>query len=118
MSRAYRDFLADILTHAQDAIACVYGLTVAEVAADRLRCLALERCFEVMGEAAGKLDPAIRMRYPKVPWAEMIAVRNRVAHAYFAVDVAILHCTARDLLLPILRQALQEVTAEETGKRD
>lgn len=121
MSRAYRDFLADILTHAQDAVACVEGLAVEEVAADRLRRLALERCFEIMGEAAGKLDPAIRKRYPKVPWAEMIAVRNRVAHAYFVVDVAILYRTARDLLpplLPILRQALEEVAAEETGNRN
>jgi uncharacterized protein with HEPN domain len=121
LSRAYRDFLADILTHAQDAIACVDGFGVAEFAADRLRRLALERCFEIMGEAAGKLDPAIRKRYPKVPWAEMIAVRHRVAHAYFAVDVAILYRTARDLLpplLPVLRQALDEVAAEETGNRN
>lgn len=118
MSRAYRDFLADIVAHAEDAIACVAGLSLAEVEVDRLRRLALERCFEIIGEAAGKLDPVIRTRHPEIPWAEMIAVRNRVAHAYFAVDIAILYRTAYDLLpplLPLLRQVLHETIRAETG---
>ena len=118
MTRAYRDFLADILVHAQDAIGCVQGLTVEEVAADRLRRLALERCFEIIGEAAGKLPLEMRARYPELPWAEMIAVRNRVAHACFAVELAILYRTASDLLpplVPVLKRMLDEVTAAETG---
>jgi uncharacterized protein with HEPN domain len=91
VSRAYRDFVADMVAHALDAIACVEGLTQEEVAADRLRRLALERCFEVLGEAAGKLPAELRALHPELPWAEMIAVRNRVAHAYFHVDPSILY---------------------------
>ena len=48
----------------------------------------------------------------------MIAVRNRLAHAYFTVDVAILYRTAHDLLpalLPALQTAFDEITREETG---
>jgi uncharacterized protein with HEPN domain len=70
LSRAYRDFLADIVTHAEAAIACIDGLSLDQVAADRLRQLALERCFEIIGEAAGRLAPHIRERYPAIPWAE------------------------------------------------
>ena len=89
----------------KDAIACVDGLSLDQVAADRLRRLALERCFEIIGEAAAKLAPSIRERYPEIPWAEMIAVRNRVAHAYFAVDISILYQTAHDLLPSLLPSA-------------
>jgi uncharacterized protein with HEPN domain len=116
VSRAYRDFLADMVVHARDAIACVEGHTVEEVAADRLRRLALERCFEALGEAAGKIPPDLRARHPDLPWADMIAVRHRVAHAYFQVDVAILHRTARDLLpalVPALERMRDEVAAAE-----
>jgi uncharacterized protein with HEPN domain len=118
LSRTFRDLLADMLVHAQDAIACVEGMDLPQVQLDRLRRLALERCFEIIGEAAGKIDPSIRERFPTVPWAEMIAVRNRLAHAYFAVDMAILYHTACDLLpslLPALQAALDEVTREETS---
>ena len=107
-----------MLVHARDAIACVEGMDLAQVQSDRLRRLALERCFEIIGEAAGKTDPSIRERFPTVPWAEMIAVRNRLARAYFAVAVSILYSTAHDLLpllLPALRVALEEVTKEETS---
>ncbi|HEX6015916.1 MAG TPA: hypothetical protein VFY87_29775 [Geminicoccaceae bacterium] len=45
MNRAYHGFLADMVAHARDAVACVESRTLEEVAADRLRRLALERCF-------------------------------------------------------------------------
>lgn len=46
----------------------------------------------------------------------MIAVRNRVAHAYFSIDLAILYRTASDVLpalLPELERMLAEVTADD-----
>lgn len=118
MSRAYADLLADMLAHARDAITCVQGLTPDQVAADRIRRLALERCFEVIGEAAGKVPPEIRARHPGLPWAEMVAVRNRIAHAYFAIDIAILDETARHrlpALVPLIEAALADVVASEGG---
>jgi uncharacterized protein with HEPN domain len=114
VSRAYRDFLADMVAHARDAVACVEGRTLEEVAADRLRRLALERCFEVLGEAAGKIPADLRARHPELPRADMIAVRHRVAHAYFQVDIAILYRTARDLL-PAIVPALERVRDEVAG---
>jgi uncharacterized protein with HEPN domain len=59
-----------------------------------------------------ELPAELSAKHPDLPWTEMIAVRNRVAHGYFAVDVAILHDTARNLL-PHLQQALAAVAAEE-----
>lgn len=118
--RAYRDFLEDMLVHAQDAVACVEGRTLEEVVVDRLRRLALERRFEVLGEAAGKVPPEIRARYPELPWAEMIAVRNRVARLLRGGPGDPVPDGARGAAAapPCARAArvLAEVTAAESGE--
>ncbi|MDP2936438.1 MAG: DUF86 domain-containing protein, partial [Dehalococcoidia bacterium] len=48
------------------------------------------RTLEVIGEAARHIDPDIRARHPAIPWNRMLAMRNILAHEYFAVDLAIL----------------------------
>ena len=81
----------------------------------------MERCFEVLGEAASKVPPNLRVRYPDLPWTEMIAVRNRVAYAYFNVDLAILYRTASDVLpglLPGLERMLTDVAADDGAEDD
>lgn len=121
MNRTYRDFVADMVVHASDAIACVEGKSLEDVAADRFRRLALERCFEILGEAASKIPVELRALHPELPWPEMIAVRNRVAHAYFHVDPSILYHTARNILptlVPALERLLEEVKAAETAPEE
>jgi len=51
--------------------------------------MALTRCLEVLGEAASKLSSEVRLRFPNVPCAKMISMRNRLIHAYFDVDLDI-----------------------------
>lgn len=56
---------------------------------DAMAIRALERHFEIIGEAVNKLqqaDPAIRLEHAKA----IIGLRNLIAHAYDAVDNAIL----------------------------
>ena len=47
------------------------------------------RQLEVMGEAARNLSDDLRNEYPQIPWRQMIGLRNRMAHAYFNVDLQI-----------------------------
>ncbi len=44
------------------------------------------RNFEVIGEAANRLSPTIREN-PAIPWARIIAFRNRLIHGYWSVDL-------------------------------
>ncbi|MFO1535599.1 MAG: DUF86 domain-containing protein [Thermoplasmatota archaeon] len=46
---------------------------------------AIERQFEVFGEAARRLSPAFRDAHPEVPWRTIIAFRNTLIHGYDAV---------------------------------
>jgi uncharacterized protein with HEPN domain len=42
--------------------------------------------MQIIGEAARKLSSDLRGRYPEVPWAEIIAMRNILVHDYFEAD--------------------------------
>ena len=50
-------FLWDILAHARDIQSHLSGLSKEEYFRDRKTQQAVERCFEIMGEAAGQLWP-------------------------------------------------------------
>jgi uncharacterized protein with HEPN domain len=74
--------------------------------------MALTRCLEILGEAAARLGADTREQFPDIPVARMIAMRNRLIHAYFDVDLDIVWTTvAEDLpaLLPVLDKALAEI---------
>jgi uncharacterized protein with HEPN domain len=47
---------------------------------------ALMRAVEVIGEAASKVSPETRTATPSVPWSAIIAMRNRLIHAYFDIN--------------------------------
>ena len=40
----------------------------------------------VLGEATKRLSPEFRARYPDIPWSEMAGMRDKLIHAYEAVD--------------------------------
>jgi uncharacterized protein with HEPN domain len=40
----------------------------------------------VLGEAAKRLSPEFRSRHSNVPWSEMAGMRDKLIHAYEAVD--------------------------------
>jgi uncharacterized protein with HEPN domain len=45
---------------------------------------------QVIGEAASGLSDELISEHPEVPWRQIIAIRNRVVHGYFEVDLDIL----------------------------
>lgn len=49
--------------------------------------LALVRLIEVTGEAASRVSDATRKHIPSVPWPLVTAMRNRLIHGYFDVDL-------------------------------
>jgi uncharacterized protein with HEPN domain len=55
-------------------------------AADGMRYDATLRNLELIGEAATHVPDELRARAPDVPWRQVIATRNRVAHAYLGID--------------------------------
>ena len=72
---------------------------------------ALTRCLEILGEAASKQSDEVRLRFPGIPFAKMISMRNRLIHAYFDVDLDIVWATVSEDV-PSLLPALESVLAQ------
>lgn len=78
-------FLRDILD---------FGALAADLAArgrhaydaDRLLQLSAEAILHRIGEAVGRLDPAVVAAHPHVPFRQAKGMRNLVAHEYHRVD--------------------------------
>jgi uncharacterized protein with HEPN domain len=47
---------------------------------------AVERCLEIMGEAAKAVSAEFAAAHPEVPWSDMAKVRDRLSHHYHRVD--------------------------------
>ena len=54
-----------------------------------------------VGEAASKISAEGRGELPDLPWPEIIGMRNRLAHAYFSVDLDILWDTVTRAVPPL-----------------
>lgn len=111
MRRTQRQFIADILEVMTLAEQFVEDVTLEALAHDIKTQLALQRCFSIIGEAAGKVDPTLEARYPDVPWREMTSMRNAVVHGYWGVSLEIVLDTIRRDL-PATRALLQRVLDE------
>ena len=66
------------------------GVTHEEFLSNSLLQDGVIRQLEVMGEAARNLSEDLRNEYPKIPWSQMISLRNRMIHAYFNVNLQII----------------------------
>jgi uncharacterized protein with HEPN domain len=105
-----------MLAYAAIAVELVEGARAEDLLRDIRTWLALERSLEILGEAAGKIPESVRARYPDLAWAQMTALRKRLAHAYFGTDHAVLHRIASELLPPMLPH-LHEMVAQEGADR-
>jgi len=100
-----------MLTHAQEVVILSRGKIRSDLDTDRLLNLALVRLLEIIGEAANRVPENIQERFPELPWAQMIGMRNRLIHGYDAVDFDILwQIVTRDL--PVLIGQLEKILGE------
>lgn len=93
MSKSDALRLVDYLAHITEAIDRIHqyvdDMTELTFLQDPKTQDAVVRNFEIMGEAAHKIElhhAAFAAQHPEVPWALMYTMRNRVAHGYFRVD--------------------------------
>ena len=101
-----------MLDAAREAQAYTAGKARDEFDRDRLLQLGLTRLIEIIGEAAGQVSDEARQRQPTIPWSKIVGMRNRLVHAYFAVNLDILWDTVT-LELPVLISQLETLLAEE-----
>jgi uncharacterized protein with HEPN domain len=96
--------LSHMVEAAEQALAFVRGRRREDLDHDAQLAMALTRAVEIVGEAAAQVSEAGRQELPDVPWPAMIGMRNRLVHAYFAINANILWDTVELALPPLLEQ--------------
>lgn len=72
------------------------GRSREDLDANRMLALALVRSIEVIGEAGSQVSQEGRTEAPNIPWAEIVAMRNRLIHAYFDVNLDVVWQTVEE----------------------
>ena len=104
--------LRDILEAADAIAAFLQGKTRADfLRDDALRSGVLFK-LAVIGEAASRIAPDFRKRYPEVEWEDIVAFRNILVHEYFAVRWPTIWDTATEDV-PALRRKIAFVLSQE-----
>lgn len=116
MTNATKKLLLDICEAGQSITRSTFGKRQDEYSADRLLRRAIEREFEIIGEALHRLerlDPATAQRIPEL--REIIDFRNRITHGYDTIDDSVVWGVVKDFLPSLVQQAtllLAEPVAE------
>ena len=76
-------------------------LTKKELGINRLKQNAIVREIEIIGEAAKNISKALKEKYPKIPWKEIIGTRNQMIHHYFGLDI--------DIIFNIIKQDIPKL---------
>jgi uncharacterized protein with HEPN domain len=107
MQRDPRAFLWDVRESALAIQSFVAGMDLAAYAGNAMAQAAVERKFEIIGEALNQLskfDAPIAARIPDLP--QIVAFRNQLIHGYATVNVSTVWNIAQNAL-PSLLVAVQ-----------
>ena len=80
------------------------GLNFDEFLEDQKTIDAVVRNFEILGEAATRVDPDFQESNHHVPWKQLKGYRNRLIHEYFGVDYEIVWDIIENELADLIAQ--------------
>ncbi len=69
-------------------------------------------CLYIIGEAAGRVSEATRVRFSAIEWDVIRGMRNRLAHAYFDINLGIVWYSAT-IDTPRLLALVEQILASE-----
>ncbi|MFZ1416470.1 MAG: DUF86 domain-containing protein [Defluviicoccus sp.] len=89
---------------AETAISFTAGRGRSDLDTDRMLLFALVRAVEIVGEAASRLSEDARSELSDVPWRQIVAMRNRLIHAYFDISPDVVWKAATEEIPPLLER--------------
>ncbi len=61
--------------------------------------------MEIIGEASNHISTELKTSYPEIEWAQIIGMRNVLAHEYFGIDTSVVwDIIKKDI--PILKEKI------------
>ena len=101
--------LRQIVEFADEVAALVTTRAREDLVTNREFRRALERCVELIGEAATRLPEGWRVKHPEIPWRQIIAMRNVMIHGYDeVVDEVLWDVATKDV--PHLRRMISALS--------
>jgi uncharacterized protein with HEPN domain len=106
--------LQHVIDAANEAVYFIAGKSKADLSADRKLALAVIKCIEIAGEAALKVTPELRASTPQIPWQDIVAMRNRLIHGYFDINLDIVWKTVTQELPPLVTELQKLLSSAES----
>jgi uncharacterized protein with HEPN domain len=97
-------YLRDILNAALAIRRFVAGVSKEQFLASEEKYEAVNRKFEIIGEATKRLSPEARARFPGIPWQLAAAMRDVLIHDYDEVNLNVVWDAAMGDLPPLIMQ--------------
>lgn len=79
---------------------------------------AVNRKFQIIGEAARRLSPEGRNALPEIPWKLITAMRNILVHDYDDVDLDVVWDTAQKNIPPLIERVEAYLAAHPPPESD
>jgi uncharacterized protein with HEPN domain len=95
-------YLRDILNAAQAIQRFIAGVTTEQFQANEEKYEAVNRKFEIIGEATKRLSPEMRSQFQDIPWQLAAAMRDVLIHDYDDVNLDVVWKTATEDLPPLI----------------
>ena len=103
-----RNYLIDILNAAKLAQDFVTDVNWETFESDLMRQAAVTRQIEIIGEAAQRISTESRSTIPKIPWDQIIEMRNRLIYEYDRLNLVRIWDTVH-LALPKLIAVIEKI---------
>ena len=105
-------YLLDMLESAKNVLDYSLGKSWDDFCKD-IQCQDAVICrIEIIGEAARRISPEKRKKYPEIEWREMTSMRNLVIHEYDVVDIKVVWDTIQNKI-PLLIETLSKIVSPE-----
>lgn len=104
--------LRHIVDAAAEAMAFARARSRKDLDADRQLNLSVVHLLEIIGEASKGVSEECRAAYPEIAWRKMAAMRDRLIHGYFDVNLDVVWETVTQDLPPLVAQ-IQRILAPD-----
>lgn len=105
--------LRHMLDAAKEALSFAKDKSTKDLYANRMLALSIVKSIEIIGEAASTVTKDFRDKHNEIPWANIVAMRNRLIHVYFDIDLNRVWDTLTDDLPPLI-VALEKVLSQQS----
>ena len=95
--------LRHMIEAAREAVSFAATSDRRSLSENRQLVLALVKDIEIVGEAAARVSEPTRVEFRNVPWEQIVAMRNRLVHAYFDINLDVVWSTVEQDLPSLIK---------------